>query len=127
VIAEYNASNVLLRRYVHGPGREGGRIINSAPSRAGVDEPLVWYTGSGVNNRQWLLADERGTIVYTDRENYQEQWKMQNGNIDRRGDVFTANGALEGFRMVGQEGGATKRVRLEANSYMPFHTRIECK
>ena len=32
VIAEHNSSNVLTRRYVHGPG---------------ADEPLVWYEGSG--------------------------------------------------------------------------------
>ena len=31
LIAEYNASGTVLRRYVHG---------------AGVDEPLVWYEGS---------------------------------------------------------------------------------
>jgi len=55
-------------------------------------------------------------IVYIDREDYQEQWKMQNGNIAKNGDVFTANGALEGFRMVEQEGGTTKRVQLEGNS-----------
>jgi hypothetical protein len=35
-IAEYNASNTLLRRYVHGPG---------------VDEPIVWYEGAGVSDR----------------------------------------------------------------------------
>lgn len=32
VIAEHDSSNVLTRRYVHGPG---------------ADEPLVWYEGSG--------------------------------------------------------------------------------
>jgi RHS repeat-associated protein len=47
-IAEYNASNVLQRRFVFGPG---------------VDEPLVWYEGSGVSDRRWLLADERGSVV----------------------------------------------------------------
>ena len=39
---------MLLRRYVHGPG---------------VDEPLVWYEGSGTANRRWLLADERGSVI----------------------------------------------------------------
>ena len=38
----------LLRRYVHGPG---------------VDEPLVWYEGSGTSDRRFLHADERGSIV----------------------------------------------------------------
>ncbi len=48
MIGEYNASNALQRRFVHGPG---------------MDEPLVWYEGSGTSDRRWLLADERGSIV----------------------------------------------------------------
>jgi hypothetical protein len=38
----------VLRRYVHGPG---------------LDEPLVWYEGSGTTDRRHLFADERGSIV----------------------------------------------------------------
>lgn len=45
---EQNASGIVLRRYVHGPG---------------MDEPLVWYEGSGTSNRRWLHADERGSII----------------------------------------------------------------
>ena len=48
MIAEYNATGTLVRRYVHGPA---------------TDEPLVWYEGSGVSNPRWLHADERGSIV----------------------------------------------------------------
>ncbi len=48
MIAEYNSSNALLRRYVHGPG---------------TDEPLVWYEGSGTGDKRWLHADERGSII----------------------------------------------------------------
>ncbi len=48
MIAEHNGSNALQRRFVHGPG---------------MDEPLVWYEGSGTSDRRWLLADERGSIV----------------------------------------------------------------
>jgi RHS repeat-associated protein len=48
LVAEYNGSNTLLRRYVHGPGS---------------DEPLVWYEGSGLTDRRWLHADERGSVV----------------------------------------------------------------
>jgi RHS repeat-associated protein len=48
LIAEYNGSNAMLRRYVHGPG---------------ADEPLVWYEGSGTGDRRFLHADERGSIV----------------------------------------------------------------
>lgn len=45
MIAEYDGSGTLLRRYVHGPG---------------VDEPLVLYDGAG---RNYLFADERRSIV----------------------------------------------------------------
>ncbi|MBV8685761.1 MAG: RHS repeat-associated core domain-containing protein [Alphaproteobacteria bacterium] len=48
LVAEYNGSNAMLRRYVHGPG---------------TDEPLVWYEGSGTSDRRFLHADERGSIV----------------------------------------------------------------
>ena len=48
LIAEYNGSNAMLRRYVHGPGS---------------DEPLVWYEGSGTSDRRYLHADERGSVV----------------------------------------------------------------
>jgi len=46
--AEYNSSSSLQRRFVHGPG---------------VDEPIVWYEGTGTSDRRWLHADERGSIV----------------------------------------------------------------
>lgn len=48
MIAEYNASNTLTRRYVHGPG---------------TDDPIVWYEGAGTTDRRFLMADERGSIV----------------------------------------------------------------
>ncbi len=48
LVAEYDAAGTLLRRYVHG---------------AGVDEPVVWYEGSGLTDARHLLADERGSIV----------------------------------------------------------------
>ena len=48
LVAEYNGSNAMLRRYVHGPG---------------TDEPLVWYEGSGTTDRRFLHADERGSVV----------------------------------------------------------------
>lgn len=43
-----NPSGAIQRRYVHGPG---------------MDEPVVWYEGSGTSDRRWLHADERGSIV----------------------------------------------------------------
>ncbi len=48
VIAEYNTSGTVLRRYVHGPG---------------VDEPLIWYEGSGTSDRRYMISDERGSVI----------------------------------------------------------------
>jgi len=51
LVAEYStggASGTVLRRYAHGPG---------------TDEPIVWYEGSGLADRRWLLSDERGSII----------------------------------------------------------------
>jgi RHS repeat-associated protein len=52
LVAEYDGSNNILRRYVHGPG---------------VDNPLVWFEGSGVtaSNASYLIADRQGSIVAT--------------------------------------------------------------
>lgn len=48
LIAEYDGSNGVLRRYVHG---------------AGMDQPLVQYEGSGTADRRFLMADERGSVI----------------------------------------------------------------
>jgi RHS repeat-associated protein len=50
LVAEYNASGAILHRYVHGPG---------------VDEPVVWYEGSGVGpaSRRYLHTDHQGSVV----------------------------------------------------------------
>jgi RHS repeat-associated protein len=48
LIAEYDGANALLRRHVHGPG---------------IDQPIVWYEGSGTTDRRFLGSDERGSIV----------------------------------------------------------------
>jgi RHS repeat-associated protein len=48
LIAEYDGSGNVLRRFVHG---------------AGDNEPLLAYEGSGTTNPKWLHADERGSIV----------------------------------------------------------------
>ena len=48
LLAEYDGSGSLLRRYVHS---DGG------------DEPIVWYEGSGTANRQWLHQDPQGSVV----------------------------------------------------------------
>ncbi|KMZ13535.1 Wall associated protein [Candidatus Burkholderia humilis] len=43
-----SASDTILRRYVFGPG---------------VDEPIVWYEGSGMTDKRYLDQDERGSIT----------------------------------------------------------------
>lgn len=50
LIAEYDSSNAVQRRYVHGPG---------------IDNPIAWYEGSAINSttRRFLMADERGSVV----------------------------------------------------------------
>lgn len=48
LIAEYDATNAMVRRYVHGPGS---------------DEPIVWYEGGGTNDRRYMLRDARGSIT----------------------------------------------------------------
>ena len=47
-ITEYNGSNLVLRRYVHGPG---------------IDQPVAWYEGSSTTDRRFLHGDERGSII----------------------------------------------------------------
>lgn len=48
LVAEYDGSGNVLRRYMHG---------------AGVDEPVLTWEGPGTNDPRWLRADERGSIV----------------------------------------------------------------
>jgi RHS repeat-associated protein len=49
LVGEYPSSGATaLRRYAHG---------------VGVDDPLVWYEGSGTSERHWLIADRQGSIV----------------------------------------------------------------
>lgn len=47
LVAEYNGTT-LARRYVHGPG---------------VDEPLVWYEGSGTTAKNWIYTNQLGSVV----------------------------------------------------------------
>ena len=51
MIAEYNGSNALLRRYIHGDG---------------VDDPIVWYDSTGTTNKRGLFKDERGSVIAAD-------------------------------------------------------------
>ncbi len=48
MIAEYDASGNITRRYVHGPG---------------TDNPFLWYEGAGTSDKRYMMADERGSIT----------------------------------------------------------------
>ncbi len=48
LIAEYNGTNALQRRYVHGPS---------------TDNPILWYEGTGLSDKRYLTSDERGSVV----------------------------------------------------------------
>ena len=50
MVAEYDGSGNMLKRYLHGPG---------------VDEPLAWFDGPTTNpaNRHDMFADHQGSIV----------------------------------------------------------------
>lgn len=48
LIAEFNASGTLLRRYAHG---------------ASVDDPVVWYEGTGIATPRWLHSNWQGSVV----------------------------------------------------------------
>ena len=76
LVAEFDGANAMLRRYVHGPG---------------VDEPLVWYEGTGTTIRRFLQADERGSVVAVSDSagaslainRYDEYGIPQTGNLGR--------------------------------------------
>ena len=48
LVAEYNSSGALLRRYVHG---------------LGTDDPILWYEGAGLADRRSLQADHQASII----------------------------------------------------------------
>ncbi|MEO1656987.1 MAG: RHS repeat-associated core domain-containing protein [Pseudomonadota bacterium] len=48
LVAEYNASGTLLRRYVHG---------------VRANAPEVWYEGSSLSTKLWSHLDERGSVT----------------------------------------------------------------
>jgi RHS repeat-associated protein len=53
LVGEYDSSGNIIARYAMGPG---------------VDEPLVWYQGAGTPTRNWLTADNQGSVIgYADQ------------------------------------------------------------
>lgn len=86
MVLEYNGSNVVANRYVHG-------------SNAAADDPLIWYAGSDLSAAHWLHADHLGSIV-----------AITNGSgvnstinsYDEYGINGTANSTSERFGYTGQ-------------------------
>jgi RHS repeat-associated protein len=82
-IAEYDGSNAVLRRYLHGPG---------------VDNPITAYEGTGITSRSFLSSDERGSVIsLTDSSGtllninkYDEYGVPQSGNSGKFG--YTGQG-----------------------------------
>jgi RHS repeat-associated protein len=50
LVGEYSSSGTVLQRYAHGPR---------------ADNPVVWYEGSAMTTREWIHADERGSVIAT--------------------------------------------------------------
>jgi RHS repeat-associated protein len=48
LVAEYDGTGSMLRRYVHGSGE---------------DDPLVWYEGAGVSAPRYLYSDYQGSVI----------------------------------------------------------------
>jgi RHS repeat-associated protein len=76
MIAEYNGSNALQRRFVFAPG---------------IDQPILQYEGAGTTDRRFASTDERGSIIsLTDSSGtllninrYDEYGKPQSTNTSR--------------------------------------------
>ncbi len=48
LIAETDANNAVLRRYVPGPG---------------TDEPIVWFEGTGTTDKRYPTVDRQGSVI----------------------------------------------------------------
>jgi len=80
---EHEGGSGIARRYVFGPG---------------VDEPLVWYEGSGTSTRRYFHADERGSVIaVTDNSG------NLHSNVNRYDEYGVPQGTLTGrFGYTGQ-------------------------
>jgi len=84
LVAEYNSSGQLQRRYAHG---------------AGIDDPLVWYEGSGItnSNRYDLFKDRQGSVIATTNSRGQT---LRRNNYDAFGIPASTN--IGRFSYTGQ-------------------------
>src|SRR3546814_19514686 len=92
LVAEYNGSGTLLRRYAHGKN---------------VDDPVVWYEGTGTATPRFLHTDYQGSIVAVPSNTGAA---LAINAYDEYGLPATSAGGTEG-RRVGKEGVSTCRSR----------------
>ena len=68
----------------------------------GADEPLVWYEGSGTEDKRFLVSDERGSVVLVTsktggvvrRNTYDETGVAGSANLGRFG--YTGQARITG-------------------------------
>jgi RHS repeat-associated protein len=109
VIAEYNGSNALQRRFVPG---------------AAPDETIVWYEGTTLSNKRWLLTDARGSVVaLTDDDGDADLDDAgPGGNAINRYDPYgvPASGNVGRFQFTGQMWlGEVGLYHYKARAYHP--------
>lgn len=59
-------------------------------------------------------------------DGYAEHWTLNEGDVEKNGDVFTASGTLKGNRFETQSDGTRKSAPLGGDDILPFEARIEC-
>lgn len=67
------------------------------------------------------------SAVFDDGTSRQHWKRYQGGNVSRREKTFSANGFLEGSRMIEQAGGTLKSAPLEENGIRAFDMHIKCR
>lgn len=77
-LAEYNSTNTLQRRWVYDPD----------------GQPILWYEGTGLTNRRFLSADERGSIISTSDSTGA---KLAINTYDEYGNPAAANSGRYGY------------------------------
>ncbi len=61
-----------------------------------------------------------------ERDGYAEHWTLNDGDVEKNGDVFTAFGTLKGNRLETQSDGTRKSVPLTGKDILPFEAHPLC-
>jgi RHS repeat-associated protein len=101
LIAEYNGSGTLTRRYVHG---------------AALDEPLVAYEGAtaSASSRRYYTADERGSIIA-----YSNDAGTGSGS-----NKYSPDGDLPTATLAGSRFGFTGQARISSAGLYYYKARV---